>query len=80
MGNEVKRKLKLINEALMDWKAGKLTDLAALTAIHIIAKDNTKVSPEAQRWANDIDQVEAIKRSCSPSTALIIRAGGMTYA
>lgn len=47
---EIRKKLKVIKEAIQDWEKGKLSDLAALTAINMII-DSRELPEEAIQWA-----------------------------
>jgi hypothetical protein len=46
----IKQKLELIEEAIADWKDGKLQDFSALVAINIIV-NNAPPSKEVIEWA-----------------------------
>jgi hypothetical protein len=50
MKEDVKEKIKTVKEAIIDWESGKLDDLSALIAIHLILFPK-KPSDDAKRWA-----------------------------
>jgi hypothetical protein len=50
--NEIKRKLNLIEEAVDDYKKGKLSDVSTLIAISIITNRNP--SKECTEWAKKV--------------------------
>lgn len=49
MKETIQEKLELVEEAISDWRKGKLQDLSAIVAISMIINDNTP-SDEAVQW------------------------------
>lgn len=52
-GNNMKERIKLIEEAINDYNKGKLTDVSCLIAINMIV-NKKKCSPECTEWAEKV--------------------------
>lgn len=50
MKESIKDKLNMVDEAIKDWKKGKLPDLSALVAIQLCVNEQ-KISKELIEWA-----------------------------
>jgi len=58
---EITKTLNLVEEALDDYKKGKLTNFSCLVAIQLVVNPQPNPSPEFYRWA--IDMAKKIGRN-----------------